>query len=84
MKVKALSRVQLFATPWTAAYSAVIFLFKQQHVHHVICLETRVVREQIVLNAPASAKVALHIANRTLLKLRQIDHLYVKLCIRSA
>ena len=50
--------------------SAVIF-FKQQHVHHVICIETRVIREQIVLNAPASAKVALHIANRTLLKLRQ-------------
>ena len=59
------------------------FFFKQQHIHHVICIKTRVIPEQIVLNVPASAKVALHVANRTLLKLRQIDHLYVKLCIRS-
>ena len=63
--------------------SAVFFFFKQQHIHHVICIKTRVIPEQIVLNVPASAKVALHVANRTLLKLRQIDHLYVKLCIRS-
>ena len=61
--------------------SSVIFFFKQEHVHHVICIETRVIWEQILPNAPASAKISLHIANRTLLKLRQIDHLYVKLCI---